>query len=246
MRLLTLLVLITAASVIGGPAGAQDAAELDRAKIRSMASDLRNLITAQESYFADHGRYAAEIAGLGYVPSRGNHLDFVNPGTNGYGARIRRDDRAGTCVVHINLPSESLPRTAVEKKAFPEGEPACDGDGEMEANRWASTAQREVHRALVGIAKLQERQFGRTGAYSTDIAALIGNRTIPDVTVTIEVTSAGGRMDGFLLTATHARFPGVSCVLRSGAGTWMARAVTAAERLRPTTELQAVCDNFAR
>jgi len=46
---------------IGGP----------RAAVATLKSDLRNLVTAQEAYFADNVKYAETVATLGFIPSPG-------------------------------------------------------------------------------------------------------------------------------------------------------------------------------
>lgn len=210
-----------------------------------MASDLRNLVVAQEAYFAENSRYAPDLTSLsGYKTSRGNTARFVVAEANRWGAEVRAEGAEGSCVISINLPADRMPRTAVEKKTYPEGEPACDGDGQTEASRFAAQASFAVARTLALVGKLQERHFGKTGAYATSAEQLEGLRPIPDVTLTVEVTPPGGRMEGFFVTGTHARHPGQSCVLRSGIGQWMGRARTAAESKRPAGDLTATCDTF--
>lgn len=213
--------------------------------LAGMASDLRNLVVAQEAYFAENDRYAPDMAALsGYKTSRGNTARFIVAEPNRWGAEVRAEGIGGSCVISINLPAERMPRTAVEKKTYPEGEPACDGDGQDEATRFASQASATVARALMLVGKLQERHFGKTGAYATSLDQLEGLRRIPEVTITLEVTPPGGRMEGFFATGTHARHAGQSCVLRSGIGQWMGRARTAAESKRPTGDLAVTCDTF--
>ena len=71
----------------------------DAAIVGAMKSDLRNLVTAQESYFADHGTYAPAMAGLAdTIPglgfdgaSSGNLIEIVQASATGWSATIRRD-----------------------------------------------------------------------------------------------------------------------------------------------------------
>lgn len=237
------------ASLISVPLSAQQvslsAAPTARPAVASAASDLRNLVTAQEAYFAENGRYASDLAATQFRASTGNAVRLVRAESNRYGAELTGSGFEGSCVIHIGLGSTELPRTAKEGKAFPEGEPACDGDGEVEEVRWASAASFEVQRVLSSIAKLQEQRFGRTGAYAAALEELTGLRPNANVKVTMQVTPAGGRVAGYLVTATHGRYPVSSCVVRSGAGPWMRSAMTAQGR-RPMGDLQVTCDEFRR
>lgn len=245
----TLRRVLLLASCITVPLAAQQvaspAAPAARPAVASGASDLRNLVTAQEAYFAEHGRYAGDLATTQFRASSGNTGRLVRAESNRYGAELTSTGFEGSCVIHIGLGSTELPRTAKERKAFPEGEPACDGDGEVENVRWASAATFEVHRVLLSIAKLQEQRFGRTGAYAATLEELTGLRPNANVSVTMQVTPAGGRVAGYLVTASHAGYPGLSCVVRSGAGPWLRSALTAQGR-RPMGDLQVTCDEFRR
>jgi hypothetical protein len=233
--------------LLAAPVGAQQvvAAPSARPGIAAAVSDLRQLVTAQEAYFADNGRYADDITKTQFRPSAGNTAKLVRPEANRYGAEITGTAFEGSCVVHVGQAGNEYPRTAKEKKAFPEGEPACDGDGEVEDVRWASAARFEVQRMLASIAKLQEQRFGRTSAYAATIEELEGLRANPRVRVTMQVTPPGGRTSGYLLTASHDRYPQASCMLRSGFGPFMRAALTA-QRRRPEGELQVVCDEFKK
>jgi Tfp pilus assembly protein PilE len=220
------------------PVEAQTAADSVRALNARLKNDLRNLVVAQEAHFAQRAAYAPTVAalGAGYRPSLGVTVEPLNAGSNGYGAVARTVGSTGSCVVHINVPAAQWPRTDVEKKAGPEGEPVCDGDG--------TVAQLGAAAVLVSVSKLQERHFGRTGGYASDVAALTGLRIPRTVTVTIEfaTTSGANPEPVFLATATDSRYPGYSCVLASG---WvLPGATTLAEKKHAGGGGTAVCDTF--
>lgn len=243
-RLFAVLCLSIAASL-----EAQTAADTVRALNARMKSDLRNLVTAQEGHYAERASYAPSVAVLGagwYRPSVDVSVELVNAGNNGYGAIARTAGRAGSCVININLPSDQWPRTDVERKAGPEGEPTCDGDGQTERAAFASVAQATAAGTLVRLAKHQERHFGRTGAYTADPSALTGLRIPPTITVTIELaTSMGANPEPvFLATATDARYEGYSCVLASGWARFRSGATTLAEKKHAGGGSTAVCDTF--
>lgn len=235
------------AQVVISPAPVATPADADAALTTRVKSDLRNLVVAQEARYADRGAYARSIADLGeaaYRPSAGVTVEIVNPGANGYGAVARVDGRPGTCVIYVGLDAAVGPRTELEKKMFPEGEPSCDGDGVEERTRWAAVSQASAQRLLATVAKLQERQFGRTGAYAAQVTDLEGVRVPATLTVTIELQQHDRMGSAFLATATDSRFPGYSCVVRSGNGRFGPRAMTAADRRFASPELQVACDTF--
>lgn len=232
---------VTSAAPVAAPADAE------AALIARVKSDLRNLVVAQEARYADRGAYAPSIADLGeaaYRPSAGVRVELVNPGANGYGAVARVEGRPGSCVIFVGLDAAVGPRTELERKMFPEGEPSCDGDGVDERARWASVAQTSAERLLAQVAREQERRFGRTGAYAGQVADLERVRTPPTVTVTIELQLHERMGAAWLATATDSRFPGYSCVVRAGIGRFGPRAMTAADRRFADPELQVACDTF--
>ena len=237
---------LASACTLATSVAAQQNLPAPRPVIAHAASDLRQFVTAQEAYFAGNGRYAADPAQTTFKSSAGNAVRLVRSETNRYAAELTGPGIEGSCVIHIGLGASDLPKTARERKVFPEGEPACDGDGELEEPRWASSAAIEVQQVLANVAKLQEQRFGRTGAYATAPADLEGLRPNPNVAVVLTVSAASERSPGFLATASHARYPDGSCIVRSGFGTWMRTAMTKAQRLRPRFELQVVCDDFKR
>lgn len=217
-----------------------------RPAIAQAASDLRQLVTAQEAYFAANGRYAADPALTTFKSSTGNTVRLIRPEPNRYAAELTGPGFDGSCVIHVGLGSGDLPRTVREHKVFPEGDPACDGDGELEEPQWAASAVMEVQQVLADIAKRQERRFGRSGAYTAALEELEGLRPNRNVTVLLTVSAASERTAGFLATASHTRYPNSSCIVRSGFGAWMRTAMTKSQRLRPSFEIQVVCDDFKR
>lgn len=245
-RLLLLAAALLPTLSLGAQASpAPAAADPDRAIIARLQSDLRNLVTAQEMHFSQKEAYALSVTALAglYRASSGVTVELVNAGTNSYGAAARFAGRPGNCVIYVGLSADASPRTELEKKRFAEGEPACDGDGITERRHWAVAAEHQAASMLVGVAKLQERQFGRTGAYASDIGALAGFKPQQNTVITIERLGDGDRAS-FLATATDSRYPGVSCVLQSGWGRYGDRAATAAEKKRPTGDLFPACDAF--
>lgn len=100
----------------------------ERARINSARADLRNLVVAQEAFYSDRGRYAANIAQLMpamYRPSEGTTIRLVNAEQDAWGAELKHPELSGTCTVWINLAESKRPRTSGGQLGA-EGEPVCD------------------------------------------------------------------------------------------------------------------------
>lgn len=87
--------------------------------IAAMKSDLRNLVTAEEAFFADSVKYTAKIGaeGLNYSPSAGNSIARITLTEDGWLASIANGHTRVKCVIFIG--STSTP------PARKEGVPAC-------------------------------------------------------------------------------------------------------------------------
>jgi hypothetical protein len=64
----------------------------------AMKSDLRMLATLQENYFREHGRFASDLAMLGYQPSAGVTVELIEGDERGWVARARHQKLTGTCI----------------------------------------------------------------------------------------------------------------------------------------------------
>jgi hypothetical protein len=91
---------------------------------------------------------------------------------------------------------------------------------------------------------MEERHFGRTGAYTADLNALIGLRIAATVAVTLELAAAPNGEAAFLATAIDSRYLGYSCVLASGWARFGSPATTLAEKKHAGGGSMAVCDQF--
>jgi Tfp pilus assembly protein PilE len=111
------------------PADSQFVAE---AAVRSrLKSDLRNLVVAQEAYFANHSSYAASLEVLSkYRPSAGSQIRLVLTRENSWAATANDAATTGrSCTIWINVDNEQhRQRTRKEIRVGREGEPVCDGD----------------------------------------------------------------------------------------------------------------------
>lgn len=96
--------------------------------IISLKSDLRNLVVAQEQYFADHSQYAAVLTDTRFRASTGNSVKFLVAEKNGWSAEARNATLPAVCIIFVNLTPDKQPKTAKNKITGAEGEPVCDLD----------------------------------------------------------------------------------------------------------------------
>ena len=91
----------------------------EKAYIASMKSDLRNLVTAQEAYFADHANM--------YAPDYNSISGNYKPST---GVTVSLTGTAGTAwtatATHVALASGKSCQIAIGGGATNEGEPVCN------------------------------------------------------------------------------------------------------------------------
>ncbi len=88
----------------------------ERAHIAAMRSDLRNLVTVEESYFADSQKYSTNL-GAAYRVSAGNEMPTITTTQDGWSASMTSSSSAQICAVFVG--STPLP------PATKEGAPAC-------------------------------------------------------------------------------------------------------------------------
>jgi hypothetical protein len=101
----------------------QDAA---KAAVTQMKSDLRNLITAQEAYFADHAAYAGAVGDLRFRASENVSVRLTATQNNAWAGEARSALLPNVaCVVWINLAEKNRPKVGGKLLEQREGEPAC-------------------------------------------------------------------------------------------------------------------------
>ena len=74
---------------------------LERAYEAAMESDLRNLVTAEAMYFADHGAYTTSLRALTYSPTEGVRLEVVEANRDGWKAVARHELVAEQCRIGV-------------------------------------------------------------------------------------------------------------------------------------------------
>lgn len=117
--LLELLVVILIIGVLAAIAIPQFLRQRDKAFITAMKSDLRNLVTAQETFRADSARYTPSRSDVSksWRESSGVTV-FINEATNnGWSATAKHTATTRTCAIFIG--------TGVAPSGGNEGEPIC-------------------------------------------------------------------------------------------------------------------------
>ncbi|HEY7192308.1 MAG TPA: prepilin-type N-terminal cleavage/methylation domain-containing protein [Gemmatimonadales bacterium] len=114
--LIELLIVVVIVGVLASIAIPKFANTKEKAYITSMKSDLRNLVTAQESYFADSIKYTTNL-GTAYRTSTGVTGPTIALTGDGWTATVGHTATTKTCAVY----SGSTPLAPAAK----EGEPRC-------------------------------------------------------------------------------------------------------------------------
>jgi type IV pilus assembly protein PilA len=95
----------------------------EKAYVASMKADLKNLVNAQEAYFADNNTYSSDKAALKASESPGNTITIGAATATGWSATVLNPavKTAGTKTCGIYAGDAAAPDVAVKA----EGAPAC-------------------------------------------------------------------------------------------------------------------------
>jgi len=117
--LIELLIVVVIIGILAAIAIPKFANTKEKAYIASMKSDLRNLVTAEEAYFADSVKYSTTIGAGGVVfnVTTGNNNPVLALTADGWTATISNVNTTKTCAIYIGS-------TAIAP-ASKEGEPKC-------------------------------------------------------------------------------------------------------------------------
>ncbi len=116
--LIELLIVVVIIGILAAIAIPKFANTKEKAYIASMKSDLRNLVTAQESYFADQVSYTTASANLNYNASTGNTVTIGTATGTGWNATASNNGTTKTRGIYVG--SASAPIAGQN-----EGEPKC-------------------------------------------------------------------------------------------------------------------------
>ena len=115
--LIELLIVVVIIGILAAIAIPKFANTKEKAYIAAMKSDLRNLITAQESYFADNVTYTTNL-GTAYNTSAGVTVNIGAATGQGFSATSTHNGTTKTCAIFVGNAAAVAP-------AVTEGEPKC-------------------------------------------------------------------------------------------------------------------------
>jgi type II secretion system protein G len=117
--LIELLIVVVIIGILASIAIPKFANTKEKAYIASMKSDLRNLVTAEEAYFADSVKYSSTIGagGLSFNVTSGNNTPALALTLDGWTASISNVNTTKTCAIYVG--------TTALAPAVKEGEPKC-------------------------------------------------------------------------------------------------------------------------
>src|SRR6266516_4018643 len=114
--LIELLIVVVIIGILAAIAIPKFANTKEKAYLASMKSDLRNLITAEEAYFADSVKYTSNL-GTAYATTSGVVGPTIAVTADGFTATVSHTTTTKTCSIYVG--STSL------APANKEGEPKC-------------------------------------------------------------------------------------------------------------------------
>src|SRR2546427_9282535 len=114
--LIELLIVVVIIGILAAIAIPKFANTKEKAYLASMKSDLRNLITAEEAYFADSVKYTSNL-GTAYATTTGVVGPTITVTADGFTANVSHTTTTKTCAIYVG--STSL------APANKEGEPKC-------------------------------------------------------------------------------------------------------------------------
>ncbi len=86
--LIELLIVVVIIGILAAIAIPKFAATKDKAKLASVKTDLRNIMTAQEAYFSDYATYTGTLSSAIFTVSSGNSLAAMSGTTQSFTATV--------------------------------------------------------------------------------------------------------------------------------------------------------------
>jgi prepilin-type N-terminal cleavage/methylation domain-containing protein len=116
--LIELLIVVVIIGILAAIAIPKFANTKEKAYVAAMKSDLRNLVTAEESYFADQVSYTTASTAINYNSSTGVTVTIGTATGTGWNATAKHNATTKTCGIYVG--SASAPVAGAN-----EGEPKC-------------------------------------------------------------------------------------------------------------------------
>jgi type IV pilus assembly protein PilA len=117
--LIELLIVVVIIGILAAIAIPKFANTKGKAYVTAMKSDLRNLVSSQESFFSDSARYTTSLTSLGFKQSTGTVAPNIKVGSGYWTATNSHTQLANTsCGIAVNTTNPVVTSAG-------EGEPAC-------------------------------------------------------------------------------------------------------------------------
>jgi type IV pilus assembly protein PilA len=116
--LIELLIVVVIIGILASIAIPRFAATKEKAYVASMKSDLRNLVTVEEAYLAEHRTYTTSVTNVGLQQSARVAVTIQAATNSGWAATAVHNGTTITCAVFYGNTTPVAPATA-------EGSPAC-------------------------------------------------------------------------------------------------------------------------
>ena len=221
--------------------------------------ELRRLVVAEETYYAENGTYTGDLSRIGITPSDETELRFLWLSRTGYAVSGTHPGVPGRdCVIYVGR-EHGAPTTLKDVRSGREGVPVCDalppvrhaGPSEASASPAPPSSVPDSSSALTAVSptvqmkvdlrnlvRSQDTYFGLQGVYSkkTEPFAL---QYLWHRGVNITILSADD--DSWSARAVYAGRPGKSCVIWFGQVPQ--RPSTDAQRKVPDQPVTPVCDD---
>jgi hypothetical protein len=238
-----------------GQRNGRPTAAIEGTSFAEIRRTLRRLVAAEAAFFAENGTYSDELSLIGFTPDKNTTIRFLWLSRDGWAASGMHSALAGKdCVVFMGQ-AKAPPTTLKYVRSGAEGVTVCDDRSAPSARRAAPPVKPKPPLAETGseldlldprvimkvdlrnLVHSQETYFAMQGIYArrTEPLAL---QYLWHRDVRVKILAADDQ--SWAAKATHARFPGKSCVIWFG--TVAQRPATDAQQLQENRSGVPVCD----
>jgi hypothetical protein len=219
-------------SRLRGQKDSRPSAAIENEGFAEIRRTLRRLVAAEESFFAETGAYSDELSLIGLPPEKNTTIRFLWLSRDGWAASGTHTALEGRdCVVFVGQ-AKAPPTTLKYVRSGPEGVTVCDDTSAPSKPMAAPPAKPKPPLADAGtaldlldprvimkvdlrnLAHSQETYFAMQGIYARRPEPL-ALQYLWHRDVRVKILAADDQ--SWAAKATHARFPGKSCVIWFGA-----------------------------